>query len=165
MDVHARPAEIADEDEVVAIILAAMDTYRRWHPGWTVPADAEERERARWQEGNPTSAWLVGSVEERIVGVSRWVGGEPASLSLLMIDPKHWHLGVGRALHEQTLAGMRRMGARAARLSVPKANLRARDFYERGAWQRTETPGVIHGWLGLCMLQYTRTLGDVTDTS
>ena len=158
MEVSVRCAESADEDRVIAIILATMETYGQWHPGWSVPSDAAERELLRLRDDDSATTWLVGVVDGRLAGVSRWGSGEPATLSLLMVHPHDWHLGVGGALHAQALAQMTQIGSMKARLTVPQANRRARGFYERRGWRQTDAASLEHPWLGLPMLEYTRAL-------
>jgi GNAT superfamily N-acetyltransferase len=158
---QVRRAHIHDESAAIAVILAAMGTYGRWHPGWAVPEDAEERERARWLVRDPAVSWLVACMNERVVGVSRWVKSEPAVLSLLMVHPDNWGAGVGSTLHASVSRGMIDDGLRAARLTVPEDNARARRFYEHNGWRKASTPAATHAWLELPMLEYRRAVNHV----
>lgn len=158
---QVRRAHIHDESAAIAVILAAMGTYGRWHPGWAVPEDAEERERARWLVRDPAVSWLVACMNERVVGVSRWVKSEPAVLSLLMVHPDNWGAGVGSTLHASVSRGMIDDGLRAARLTVPEDNARARRFSEHNGWRKASTPAATHAWLELPMLEYRRAVNHV----
>ncbi|MGH2832044.1 MAG: GNAT family N-acetyltransferase [Solirubrobacteraceae bacterium] len=91
---------------MIALISAAMDTYQQWCPGWRAPADLEDREGARWRIEDHATRWLVASSEQNIIGAARWVSGEPAVLSLLMVHPRNWRGGVGSALHDRALSEM-----------------------------------------------------------
>lgn len=145
----------SDEDTVIELILATMDTYRHWCPGWCLPADAESFERARWREDDCSRSWLVARLDEHLVGVARWGAGEPASLSLLMVDPVCWGTAVADALHRRALEQMARDGSENARLTAPIANLRARRFYERHGWRTANAEHHLHPWLNLRMVKYT----------
>jgi GNAT superfamily N-acetyltransferase len=158
MTLQVRSAVSADEGEVIGVIRAAMVTYERWCPGWPSPTDVEDRERARWHTRDPVATWLVACMTERVVGVIRWVGGEPATLSLLMVDPEFWNAGVGSALQADALHGMAHDGSQTVRLTVPEGNGRARRFYERHGWRKTDAPPRAHPWLGLHMLEYARSV-------
>jgi GNAT superfamily N-acetyltransferase len=158
MSVHVTPAHPEDEAAVIALILAAMDTYQQWCPSFRTPADVEDRERARWRLEGSQARWLVARQRERIVGAARWVSDAPAVLSLLMIHPQSWQRGAGSALHQRVLSEISIHGLPSVRLTVPEANLRARRFYERHGWHRTPTAPAPHPWLGFCMLEYALAL-------
>jgi hypothetical protein len=147
-----------EEDDVIQLILAAMGTYSDWCPGWRPPADAESFERARFRQNDRGGDWLVARRDERVVGVARWIAGEPAGLSLLMVDRSSWGSTVASDLHHRTLELIAASGSQNARLTVPLANLRARRFYERHRWRGTAANPHMHQWLGLRMLEYTRAL-------
>jgi len=61
----------------------------------------------------------------------------PAKLLLkrLYVEPSHWHLGIGSALHDHALAQARRRGAPKLNLWVLEHNERARTMYEHRGWQ------------------------------
>lgn len=156
MTLHVHEAHAEDETAVLGLITAALATYGRWSPGWTLPLSAEQRERTRWRTIDPAVRWLVASLDERPAGVCRWVSTERAALSLLMVDPSCWEVGVGSALHDATLRAMAEEGWRTARLTVPEGNTRARLFYEHRGWQATGKSLRAHAWLGFPMVQYSR---------
>jgi GNAT superfamily N-acetyltransferase len=73
--------------------------------------------------------------------------GSRAQIVRLYVDPGHWGRGIGRRLHDQALAHLRRAGYRVADLWVLEANGRARAMYERWGWRavpgrQTQFPGV-----------------------
>lgn len=154
---------VEDEDAVIDLIVSAMATYTDWCPGFRAPADGPRRERARLRTAGSEVTWLLARRDERIIGVSRWVLGDPATLSLLMVAPSSWGSGVGSALHDRALSEMTMAGLGDARLTVPLGNLRARRFYRRLGWRQTSAPPTTHTWLGLQMLEYARALDHVPD--
>lgn len=156
MSVHVSHARRDQEPAVIALILAAMDTYQQWCPGWRAPANVANRERARWRAEDHTARWLVAHHKQSITGIARWAMSEPAVLSLLMVDPRNWRVGVGSALHDHALGEMNEGRLRRVRLTVPEANLRARRFYERHGWCQSDAAPEHHRWLNLPMLEYTR---------
>jgi GNAT superfamily N-acetyltransferase len=157
MTVPLRDAVAEDEAAVLCVIRRTLGTYQSWSADWVLPADVDQREQERWRNSDPARR-LVALLGRRVVGVCRWAGTDPATLSLLMVEPGSWGGGVGSALHARALASMTANGARSARLTVPDGNTRARRFYERNEWHRTTTPVHLHEWLDLPMLEYTRAL-------
>lgn len=153
-----REGRAEDEDAVISVIRAAMDTYRTWCSGWTLPHDLEGRERERWRTDSPASQRVVACLEEGVVGVSVWSEAPVAVLSLLMVAPSAWETGVAVALHDLTVRDAAACSATTIRLTVPERNTRARRFYEKRGWQRTSSAPEIHPWLGMAMLEYTREL-------
>ena len=151
-----RGAGAGDQEGAIEVILAALGTYGKWSRGWTPPKDAKEREERRWRLQESKGGWLMACEGERIVGVSCWRGGDEATLALLMVDPEHWGEGVGRILHEASMHKMAETGAKTARLSVATDNERAKAFYARRGWLRTDAAPWRHAWLGLRMEEYAR---------
>lgn len=52
----------------------------------------------------------------------------------IYLDPENWGRGLGRRLHDDAVATLRRAGYARATLWVLDANVRARRFYERAGW-------------------------------
>ncbi|WP_232285313.1 GNAT family N-acetyltransferase [Saccharomonospora xinjiangensis] len=70
------------------------------------------------------------------VGASRDDDAAAATgeLQSIYLDPAKWGLGLGRLLHAEALATLRRDGYRRATLWVLDGNAVARRFYERAGW-------------------------------
>lgn len=154
--VEVREARDDDETAVIGVAMAALATYSQWSPGWRVPRNAADSERARWRKIDPAVRWLVASREGDPVGVCRWISARPAALSLLAVHPSCWDAGIGSALHDAVLGAMREESRRTVRLNVPEANARARIFYERRGWRVACRLPRTHAWLGFPMLRYAR---------
>lgn len=153
-----READSDDEQAVIDVIRAAMDTYSNWCPSWSPPPDLEARERTRLRADDSASQRVVACLDERVVGVSVWKRAPIAVLSLLMVAPSAWGVWVAGALHERALRDAATSPSKAIRLTVPEGNGRARRFYEKNRWQKIAVPPQIHPWLRFPMLQYARRL-------
>lgn len=86
-------------------------------------------------------------------------GSGRGELYALYVHPDLWRTGVGRALHDEALAGLLASQHAEATLWVLDGNERARRFYERHGWRPDgarrveEVPGAR-----LCELRYRRRL-------
>lgn len=145
-----REATVADAAGIARVHVASWEVaYRGLVPRSVQAATTVGVRTVQWrpilsgEAAYPGSTNLVAVVGDRIVafachGPSRadlWpppsAGGE---LYALYADPAAWGLGVGRALMDAAVDGMRAAGHRDALLWVLRGNARARRFYERMGW-------------------------------
>jgi ribosomal protein S18 acetylase RimI-like enzyme len=155
-----RPARPGDVRRLAAVHVASwQEAYRGILPDEVLAGLSVDRSELTWQQhlADPVrqnyvcelGGALVGFVA---VGPSRDPDTNPArtgELYRLYVDPVYWRRGVGRALWQQALAGLRALGYDDAILWVFEANDQARRFYERagfgleaGVTRRVERYGV-----------------------
>ncbi len=142
-----RPAR---PEDAVAIATAHVRSWRSAYRG-IVPADVLASlsidRRASWWRGEltemapPTACWVVVRSGRVVgfasIGAARGDSAAPGvgELFAIYLEPEAWSQGLGRALMDQAVAGLRVAGFRAAILWVLADNARGRRFYERAGWQ------------------------------
>jgi GNAT superfamily N-acetyltransferase len=152
-DVVVRPASVEDADGFVRAHESAWDATIGPIVGRPLAELAQFDERlARYRAGFEAPPPDVGVwVAERdavIEGIAVRAGAE---LRDLFVVPDAWGTGVARGLMEAALAAIRTDSHGEAVLWVGEANARARRFYEREGWERTdETRASPLGPLELC---------------
>jgi ribosomal protein S18 acetylase RimI-like enzyme len=144
-----RPATSDDLDALVAIHLAARDTYYRG----VVPdqqlddpaAHAQFRDAYTHSIAAPERTVLCAQAGGAVVGFASLgppfepvTDTDPATVGQLVglyVSPDHWGRGVGSALHEQCVHVWQATAITTGRLEVWEHNQRARDFYTRRGWR------------------------------
>jgi GNAT superfamily N-acetyltransferase len=98
--------------------------------------------RAAWREAlsDPDVEVFVAEVDGKPVG-SVSIGGD--FLRTLYVVPAHWRSGIGSALHDRALEGLRARGCTRAKLWTLEANWDARRYYEKRDWRLTEETRVV----------------------
>ncbi len=103
--------------------------------------------RASWWRGEltemapPTACWVVERSGRVVgfasIGAARGDSASPgvAELFAIYLEPEAWSQGLGRALMDQAVAGLRGGGFREAILWVLADNARGRRFYELAGWR------------------------------
>jgi ribosomal protein S18 acetylase RimI-like enzyme len=139
-----REAVLDDAPAIAEVHVASWRwAYRGQLPNETLEAlDVAERE-ARWREAipDPSTNVIVAVVVGAIVG---FVSAGPADdddappgtaeLYAIYLEERAAGQGVGRALLERAVEGMRTAGFSQASLWVLDSNERGRRFYERAGW-------------------------------
>jgi len=139
-----REAVIDDAPAIAEVHVASWRwAYRGQLPDETLDAlDVAERE-ARWREAipDPLTDVMVAVVDGAIVGFVSVGPAEDddaspgtAELYAIYLEERAVGQGVGRALLERAVDGMRTAGFIQASLWVLDSNERARGFYERAGW-------------------------------
>ncbi len=131
-----RTALPAEAEEVAALHRRARATY--YPAGF--PDDGADW-LGGWREaiGRADGRVLVAVREGSMAGIAsfRRAEGAPAGTVKLFqfhVDPGHWRLGIGTALHAACVEEWRIGGVRTAGLDVHVGNERARGFYGRQGW-------------------------------
>jgi len=140
----------ATPDDAVAIATAHVRSWQAAYRGIVPTALLDSlsiERRASWWRGEltemtpPTACWVI-ERSGRVVGFAS-IGaarGDSASpgvgeLFAIYLEPDAWSAGLGRALLDQAVSGLRASGFRAAILWVLAGNARGRRFYERAGWR------------------------------
>jgi ribosomal protein S18 acetylase RimI-like enzyme len=154
----------SDVDLLAAIHVETVNVaYDGWFPPGAVPPTVEEhRETWAGRLSDPTATAFIARLGEHPVG-SVLVRADPdmqrtGQIVGLHVRPTCWRRGVGAALHDHALDGLRRAGYRQAALWVIAANYRARALYDSRGW--TLVPGVEHPAYGIIEIRYRRSLED-----
>ncbi|MFI8100073.1 GNAT family N-acetyltransferase [Streptomyces sp. NPDC086023] len=140
-----RTAHPADLDLIAALHTRARATYYTGRiPEEAYRGDAEQaRTREGWARAieRGDGGVLCAERDGGIAGVAafRTVDGA-TTLTQLHVDPVHWRLGIGGALHAACVAAWRDTGVDLARLEVYEHNLRARAFYAAQGWRPGPDP-------------------------
>jgi GNAT superfamily N-acetyltransferase len=150
-----RPATPDDADAIAsAHVRSWQAAYRGIVPDALLDALSIER-RASWWRGEltemakPTECWVVEQscrvVGFASIGAARGGSAGPGvgELFAIYLEPEAWSQGLGRALMDRAVAGLRAGGFRTAILWVLADNLRGRRFYERTGWR---PDGETMGW-------------------
>lgn len=128
--VHVQSWQAAYADVLPADLLRDLsiaDRQKGWHKLLTTP--------------NRTGEVLV-VVDDGAVAGFACVGGSrdgdaptgTGELQSIYLAPEKWGRELGRQLHEEAIATLRRVGYTRATLWVLESNTRARHFYERAGW-------------------------------
>jgi len=122
-----------------------------------------ERSRAQWAkdlatEGVGLPHFLLAERSGHVLGFSasgpsrdQDAGPNVAEVFALHVLPSAWGQGVGGALLQCTLNGLRDHGSVAAMLWVIDGNTRARRFYEAQAWKADGTERINRHFAGVSM--------------
>jgi GNAT superfamily N-acetyltransferase len=150
-----RPATPDDADAIASAHVRSWQmAYRGIVPDALLDALSIER-RASWWRGEltamakPTACWVVERSGRVVgfasIGAARGDSGGPGvgELFAIYLEPEAWSQGLGRALMDRAVAGLRSGGFRTAILWVLADNVRGRRFYERAGWQ---PDGETMGW-------------------
>jgi L-amino acid N-acyltransferase YncA len=142
-----RPATPGDAVAIATAHVRSWQTaYRGIVPAAVLDSLSIDR-RASWWRGElaamapPTACWVVERSGRVVgfasVGTARGDSAAPGvgELFAIYLEPEAWSLGLGRALMDQAVVGLRDGGFRAAILWVLADNARGRQFYERAGWQ------------------------------
>jgi GNAT superfamily N-acetyltransferase len=140
----------AAPDDAAAIASAHVRSwqaaYRGIVPDAVLDALSIDR-RASWWRGEltemapPTACWVV-ERSSRVagfasIGAARGDSAGPGvgELFAIYLEPEAWSQGLGRALMDRAIVGLRTSGFRTAILWVLADNARGRRFYEHAGWQ------------------------------
>ena len=168
-DATLRPALRADVDVMAETIAEAFDSYREFAPaGWQPPDTTDARKRMRTALSRPSVHGTIALVAGAYAGHLIWL---PASESHQFADPDPglahiWQLflpntrqgeGIATTLLDAAVAEAAAAGFERMRLFTPEGQARARRFYEREGWDRSQRidPGPD---LKLALLEYVRPL-------
>jgi GNAT superfamily N-acetyltransferase len=167
MRLSIRPAALEDLEDLSSLVSRGNATYSAWAGAeWKPPGPAGERRRW-WDRLEDPRAWnAVGIADDELVGCASFTDArsqaEPggtipgrAHLSRLFVAPEHWGQGIGEELLRTAVEEMRRRGYRIAQLFTPRANSRARHFYEHNGWVICDG---TRQWHGLLLVRYCRDL-------
>lgn len=125
-----------DREPLVDVYVKARRSYYEGHLPEAELADWEREVRAGGYDfTRPGRVWLCADVDGEFAGFALVTAD--GELSQLQVDPAHWGRGVGHALHEAALAGLRGLGVTTAHLRVFAPNDRARRFYTARGWRET----------------------------
>ena len=177
-----RPANAADADGVAAVRRAS------WRAAYAGIIDSAHIERVTAPNGAAAPPLphltLVVAVAgergevigyasfgpERLVAVPRPVpagarlltdagmAGQTGEVYAIYLAPERWSAGVGRALMDTALDGLRAAGYRQVVLWVLTANARARRFYDKAGFAPDGGVNVLAGLGGVEELRYARDL-------
>jgi L-amino acid N-acyltransferase YncA len=150
-----RPATPDDADAIASVHVRSWQAaYRGIVPDAMLEGLSIER-RASWWRGEltemmpPTARWVV-ERSGRVVGFASigtargdTAGPGIGELFTLYREPEAWSQGLGRALNDQAIVGLRASGFRSAIMWVLADNVCGRRFYERTGWQ---PDGATMGW-------------------
>lgn len=102
------------------------------------PARTLDRRRAALREPGDVTH-LAAELDGRVVGMAgigpAREGGARSELYAINVHPDAWGTGVGTALLEAAVEGLRGLGHPEAYLYVVRENARARRFYAREGWR------------------------------
>jgi ribosomal protein S18 acetylase RimI-like enzyme len=167
-----REAEPADIDDLVAVVLAAIDTYRDWRPAtWQPPDPARHAAHWRRQFGarmldSQAQALVAHEPDRRPVGVVGFTQARDADqqpvpgvghIWVLFVTPGCWRRGLGSDLLHGAEAAMRERGYASVILSTPTGSPACR-FYEARGFSRDGRSG----WYApgeLALVGYAKALG------
>ena len=157
-DAVVRPAVVEDADGFVRAHESAWDATIGPLVGRPLAELAQFDERvARYRAGfespPPNVRVWVAEQNREIIGIAVRAGAE---LRDLFVVPDAWGTGVAQRLLEEALAAIRSDSFEEAVLWVGEANARARRFYEREGWERTDETRTSP--LGPLELSYRRRL-------
>lgn len=167
-----REAEPSDIDDLVAIVLAAMDTYRDWRPSsWRAPDPARHAAHWRRQFGarmldSHAQTLVAHEPDQRPVGVlgfSQARDGdhqpvpEVGHIWVLFVTPGRWRQGLASDLLDRAQSAMRERGYTRAILSTPAGAPACRFYEARGFTLDGRTGWYAPGELEL--VGYAKALG------
>jgi GNAT superfamily N-acetyltransferase len=154
-----RAVDISDVPTMAGIQLAsALSGFAHIFPAeLPKPTQAGLEEEWRAIVTDTAQAALIGDVSGEPAGVVVF-GGDAGGFSAcalrkLYVTPEFREKGIGAALHDRAIAGLRSLGCTTAHLWVLERNITARRMYERRGWElrhwtRSDWPGT--GILELC---------------
>lgn len=146
-----RPAEAADAPELARVqVTSWRATYRSILPDPLLAELSEAPKAAAFREAISGGGARVWALEARgdlqgfaVAGPCREAGMDPArtgEIHAIYLLPEAWGQGLGQALLERAVAGLREDGFKEALLWVLERNGHARRFYERCGWSPWGTP-------------------------
>jgi ribosomal protein S18 acetylase RimI-like enzyme len=163
---RVRPATSADAEAIARVHVttwqeAYRDTFGAALDQLSVE-DAAERRRAWLDAPAPQTFTLVGELFGRVAGFANAGPGrdDPSvgELYAIYVVPQSWGTGLGPALMEAVLEGLRAAGFGEAVLSVLADNARARHFYEREGWTFEDERDGEHLGVAVREARYHRSL-------
>jgi GNAT superfamily N-acetyltransferase len=146
MEVTVRPAGPADAGAIAAVQVRSWRSgYRGVLPDALLDGLDEHARAGRWREGlaGAPGGQLahLAEVDGTAVGFAVTAASRDAAaaaqegeLLAIYVSPDAWRRGIGTALHDAALDGLRREGFATAILWVLRDNPRARPFYEHHGW-------------------------------
>jgi len=139
-----RPAQPADAEEVARVQVASWRaTYPGILPESLLASLSTETQAAAFTQilataGPDYKLWLL-EARGRVMGFAAAGPARDAAgsgeIHAIYLLPEAWDQGLGHALLERALEGLRESGFPEARLWVLERNTRGRRFYERYGWQ------------------------------
>jgi GNAT superfamily N-acetyltransferase len=152
-----RAVDISDVPTMAGIQLAsALSGFAHIFPA-ELPKPTQAGLEDEWRAivTDTAQVALIGDVSGEPAGVVAFGGGgfSPCALRKLYVTPGFQGKGVGSALHDRAIVGLRSLGCATAHLWVLERNITARRMYERKGWElrhwtRSDWPG--SGILELC---------------
>jgi GNAT superfamily N-acetyltransferase len=152
-----QPANAAPRPDRTSLVAVAP-------PAQPPPAAAEARMIVGYASYGPersvASAASVGSGGGAKPGSLTPAGlaGETGELYTLYVVPAHWSTGVGRALTDAALDGLRAAGYRRVVLWTLTDNARARRFYDKAGFAPDGATNILDGLGSVEELRYVRDL-------
>src|SRR4051812_27490508 len=167
-DLAFRPGTPEDAATLAAVLVEGFETYRAFAPpGFAVPAVEDVAAMMEPRLGKPTVWSLVAEDDSGVAGYVALLpaadGRRPDPYPRLMhfwqlfVRAPWWGTGLARRLHAAACEAAASRGFTAMRLFTPAEQARARRFYEREGWWRTDGPYMDED-LGLAVVEYRRRL-------
>lgn len=168
---RVRPARVEDAAAIAAVHVAS---WRQAYRGMLPEAHLDSLSALEKETTTRNLLRTPPSLHYRLVVLDR--GGEilgfaatgPASgdsdeatgeIYAIYLRPASWGLGLGRLLMAQAQAALLEDGFREAMLWVLERNIRARKFYDAGAWRETgETRTQWHGGIAIREVRYRQSI-------
>jgi len=168
---RVRPARVEDAAAIAAVHVAS---WRQAYRGMLPEAHLDSLSALEKETTTRNLLRTPPSLHYRLLVLDR--GGEilgfaatgPASgdsdeatgeIYAIYLRPASWGLGLGRLLMAQAQAALLEDGFREAMLWVLERNIRARKFYDAGAWRETgETRTQWHGGIAIREVRYRQSI-------
>ena len=126
--------------------------YASYGPERSVASAASVGSGGQWVSGSG------GQVPSRAALTPAGLAGETGELYTLYVAPAHWSTGVGRALTDAALDGLRAAGYRRVVLWTLTENARARRFYDKAGFAPDGATNTLDGLGNVEELRYVRDL-------
>ena len=124
-----RTAEVADAEELIETVVAALEGYRAFAPPtWSPPDERAQLPQLREEIARPDALTVMADGAGHVHVVPRQ---DFIHFRHLFLREPYWGTGLAVTLHD---AAVDFIAGRQARLFTPAGHGRARRFYEREGW-------------------------------
>ena len=151
-----RPANAAPRPDRTSLVAVAPPGQRR-----PPPMSADDRRlrvlRPRTERRLGCLGWVRRGAKPGSL-TPAGLAGETGELYTLYVVPAHWSTGVGRALTDAALDGLRAAGYRRVVLWTLTENARARRFYDKAGFAPDGATNILDGLGNVEELRYVRDL-------